>query len=158
MHEENLEKVLISEIHNLIVEDPTVINKDTCINEIMSAIVSDTRSRHAYITDEDGKLIGSIRTNHIIQYLFPTIFLKENNLMQISSFLEFSNAKTAEDIMNKNPNYVFEHTSIQRLIEIMISEKINELPIVDKDLKLIGEVNVMEIIAKKLAMEIGESA
>ena len=151
-HEESLGKVLISEIKDLIIKNPTIIFKDTKIKDIMSAIIEDSRSRHAYVVDNSGKLIGSIRTNNIIQYLFPTTYLKESQSLQISSYWEFSNAKTAEDIMNKNPNYVYEHTNIKKLITIMISEKINEVPVIDKNFKLVGEVNVMEIIAKWLEM------
>jgi CBS domain-containing protein len=151
-HEESLGKVLISEIKDLIIKNPTIIYKDTKIKDIMSAIIEDSRSRHAYVVDNSGKLIGSIRTNNIIQYLFPTTYLKESQSLQISSYWEFSNAKTAEDIMNKNPNYVYEHTNIKKLITIMISEKINEVPVIDKNFKLVGEVNVMEIIAKWLEM------
>ncbi len=150
--EEHLSKIQISEIKDLIIKDPTIIYEDTKIKEIMSAIIKDIRSRHAYVVNDSGKLIGSIRTNSVIQYLFPTIFLEENQSLQISSYLEFSNAKIAKDIMNRNPHYVYKHTKVKKLIKIMISEKINEVPVVDENIKLIGEVNIMEIIAKWLEL------
>lgn len=153
MHEDKLVDIPILEIKDLIVKDPTIISSDKTIKELFEAIIADSRSRHAYVTDADNRLIGSVRINQVIQYLFPTLVLQSSNLMQISSFLEFSNAKEVGDIMNKNPQYVYEQTPIKHLIEIMISEKTNELPVVDKNLKLIGEVNVMEIIAKQLEFQ-----
>jgi CBS domain-containing protein len=64
--------------------------------------------------------------------------------------MEYSAAKLAKDIMNTSPIYVFEDTPLAEMITIMTREKINELPVVDKKQKIIGEVNVLEIIAKYL--------
>ncbi len=53
--------------------------------------------------------------------------------------------------MNDEPYFVEESTPLFEMAEILIREKINELPVVDKDRRVIGQVNVYEIIAAFLA-------
>ncbi|MDP8267254.1 MAG: CBS domain-containing protein, partial [Candidatus Tenebribacter davisii] len=80
-------------------------------------------------------------------YLFPSISLLENTeAFEIGSFLGYSNAQKVSDIMNNLCSYALNDALITDIIRIMIREKINELPVVDKDFKVIGEINVLEII------------
>jgi CBS domain-containing protein len=67
--------------------------------------------------------------------------------MQISSYMDYSTATSVKDIMTTNPEYVYETTSLAELIKIMIREQVNEVPVIDKDRRVIGEVNFLEIIA-----------
>lgn len=148
MEEDKLGSVLVKDISHLIVMEPALVSSEASIREVMEKIILDTRSRHAYIVDEEGVLMGSIRVNNLIQYLFPTSTLLESpGEFQISSFLYYTKARQARDIMNVNPSYVHESTPIVEMIRIMTKEKINELPIVDNRKRVIGEVNVLEIIA-----------
>jgi len=153
MPEDKLAKIQVRNIRDLIVKEPAVVKRNAPINEVLEKIIKDTRSRHAYIVDKKNVLIGSIRVNNIIQYLFPTtILLDSSESPHIGSFMEYSSATTAANIMNTNPNFVYEETSLAEMAQIMTREKINELPVVDKDKKIIGEVNILEIIAYYLRM------
>jgi len=151
MSEEKLLKTPVGNIKDLIVKETAIVNSNTKINDVLVKIIKDTRSRHAYIVNKNNVLIGSIRINNVIQYLFPTTVLFDTaDAFRFGSFIEYSNAKLAKDIMNTNPIYVFEDTPLAEMITIMTREKINELPVVDQNLKILGEVNVLEIIAKHL--------
>ncbi|MCD6441518.1 MAG: CBS domain-containing protein [Candidatus Marinimicrobia bacterium] len=151
MSEEKLLKTPVGSIKDLIAKETVIVSPDTKIKDILAKIIKDTRSRHAYIVDKNNVLIGSIRVNNVIQYLFPTtVLLDSADSFYIGSFMEYSAAKLAKDIMNTSPIYVFEDTPLAEMITIMTREKINELPVVDKNQKIIGEVNVLEIIAKYL--------
>ena len=148
MFEEKLLNVRVSDISDLIVRNPAIVRSDCTIRKMLEKVVEDTRSRHAYIVDDTGKLIGSIRLNNIIEYLFPTTILMENrDAPRLCSFLDYTEASQVKEIMNRKPVYVFEDTPLPEMIKIMRQEVINELPIVDKNIKVIGEVNVWEIIA-----------
>ncbi len=148
MHEEKLSEAKVKDIMNVIVKNPTLASPNETITEVLKKILADTRSRHAYIVNEKGILIGSLRVNNIIAYLFPSVFfIEEYASIPVSSFVEYTNAKMAKDIMNNDPQYVYENTSLKEMVKTMLSEKVNELPVVDKNKKVIGEVNVMELIA-----------
>ena len=147
MPEKKLSKVTVKSIMNYIIKNPTVVKANEKIENVLKKIIEDPRSRHAYIVDDDGKLIGSLRINNIIAYMFPsTVFIDEYGSIPVSSFVDYSNAKYVKDIMNTGPSYLFQETTLQEMVQIMLTEKINELPVVDKNLKIVGEANVMELI------------
>jgi len=61
--------------------------------------------------------------------------------------MHYSSSKVVKDIMKTNPNYVYEDSLLSEMIAIMVREKVNELPVIDKDRKIIGEVNFLKVIA-----------
>lgn len=148
MREEMLSNVTVENISSLIVQKPALVLPETSIETMLRNVVEDTRSRHAYVVDADNRLIGSVQFNNIIQYLFPsTILLELDDSPKISSFMEYSDATHVHQIMNTRPRYVQKSTPLSAMVRIMIEEKINELPVVDDQMHVIGEVNVLEIIA-----------
>ncbi len=147
MPEEELSKIKVRDIKHLIVQDPTVISQDCSIDDLLVKILEDPRSRHVYVVNKENSLVGSIRLNNIIRYLFTTTTLLENSVsFEINSFMAYSSAKKVKDIMNTVPSYVYEDMFLSEMIRIMTKEKVNELPIIDNNKKIIGEVNVIEII------------
>ena len=152
MIEEKLLNVRVSDISKLIVKEPAVVRYDTTIKQMLETVIKDTRSRHAYIVDDNNKLIGSIRLNNIIQFLFPTtILMEDRESPRLCSFLDYSEASKVKEIMNNQPVFVYENTPLPKMITLMRQELINELPVVDKQMHVIGEVNVLEIIAYSLS-------
>ncbi len=66
-----------------------------------------------------------------------------------SDVLEYNRvfgAKTAEDIMRTDPLYVYESDTLEDVAKVMMENKINELPVVDKKDAIIGQINMYEII------------
>jgi predicted transcriptional regulator len=55
-------------------------------------------------------------------------------------------AETVQDLMNENPHFVKESTSLSDMANILIQQKNNEFPIVNDDMRLVGQVNVYEMI------------
>ncbi|MBN1501011.1 MAG: CBS domain-containing protein [Spirochaetes bacterium] len=153
MPEHSLSQTTVSEIRNLIVEKPSLIKKNAVLNEIIAAIVKDPRSRHAYVVDDTGKLLGSIRLNSIIECMFPFSAFETEIDVNSDTLFQFKQSILAMDIMNKQPIHVYETTTIPEIVKIMVKEKINELPVVDQSLHVIGEVNFLEIMIEFLKIE-----
>ncbi len=152
MPEYALSQVTVKEIHNLIVENPSLIKKNAKLDEIIAKIIEDPRTRHVYVIDNNGKLLGSIRLNNIIECMFPQTSFNTSVETKLTTkgLFQFKLSILAMDIMNTQPIYVFEETTIPDLVKIMIRENINELPVVNKDLIVIGEVNFLEIMTHYL--------
>ncbi|MDO9576989.1 MAG: CBS domain-containing protein [Candidatus Cloacimonadales bacterium] len=148
MNEEFLANAKVKDISGLIDANPALVTSDTSIRDTLEKIIVDTRSRHAYIVDENKVLIGSIRMNNVVQYLFPTFSLmQDKETFKIGSFLEYTTAQKAGEIMNPRPVFVYEDSLISEMVSIMMRERTNEMPVVDKQKHVIGEVNVLNIIA-----------
>jgi len=148
MKEEKLASTKVKDISNLIDANPAIVLPNSSIREAMQKIIEDTRSRHAYIVDENNVLIGSIRMNNVIQYLFPTFSLmQDKETFRIGSFMEYTTAMNAVEIMNPRPVFVYEDSLISEMVTMMMRETTNEVPVVDKQKHVIGEVNVLNVIA-----------
>ncbi len=142
----NLGRMAISEVRNLIVKEPTTIKLDDEMDELIKKINENLKTRHVYVVDETNKLIGSVRMNSIVQYLFPMAAILSAGITSTTRLnVNLFSVKVA-DLMKTDPFSVKESTSLSEMAIIMIKEQINELPVVDDDMTLIGQVNVYEII------------
>jgi len=60
----------VGEVHRLIVENATTITLDKPLDELLKKIVEDPRTRHVYVIDNKNILMGSVRLNSVLEYLF----------------------------------------------------------------------------------------
>jgi len=141
-----LSAMTVGDIRRLLVDQPAVITEDQPIENLLQKIVDDPRTRHVYVVDETGVLIGSVRMNAVVRFLFPLeATVEQGDELLLRNFASFE-AKTVRDIMNDEPYYVTESTSLGEMASLLIREQINELPVVDDGKRIIGQVNVYEVI------------
>lgn len=146
----------VADIRRLLVEKATVITLDQDHRSLLAKMIEDPRTRHVYVVDERGVLIGSVRMNTIVEYLFPLSSAIERGGAQTISSLARFGSSCFEEFMNEDPCFVEESTPLSEVARIMVREKVNELPVVDDKRHVIGEVNVYEIIAAYLKEPEGE--
>ncbi|RLC44775.1 MAG: hypothetical protein DRH70_08430 [Candidatus Coatesbacteria bacterium] len=140
----------VGDVRSLLVERATVIKPGEPIRALLEKMIEDPRTRHVYVVDDEGVLIGSVRMNTVVEHLFPlSAVLEYSGALTMTSFHVFG-AKTADDLMNDEPCFVEESTSLSDMARILMREKINELPVVDERHRVIGEINVYEVIAAYL--------
>lgn len=141
----------VSDICDTIVREPSTIKKDAEIKEVLQKIIENPITRHLFIIDDDNKLIGSIRTNRILEHLTPDLIIenKEYSGLSESDFFRYFQALevyNAWDLADKKPISVKLDTTVSDVLKIMHKEKINELPVINENGFLVGEVNLLEII------------
>lgn len=147
MHKERvLSNKRVADVRNLLVKKASVIDLNSPIDDLLKLYLREPRTRHIYAVDENERLIGTLRMNKIVELLFPYTALSAKCNEVLSGWLPIVGAQTVKDIMNPSPFWVFEETSLAEVAKIFMREKINELPVVDDDLRVIGQINVFEII------------
>jgi predicted transcriptional regulator len=67
--------------------------------------------------------------------------------MSLHAYGDHFTKEKIRDIMNEDFRYVTDDTSVSDMVQVMIGEEINELPVVDENRKVIGEVNMLEAVA-----------
>jgi CBS-domain-containing membrane protein len=149
MFVETVGKLTVSDIRKSIIENPAVVKIGTSIQNALRKLIEEHHTRHIYVTDKDGKMIGSVRVNNMIEYLFPyeTFWQRSSEIAISSLFLK----QNLEDIICRDFKYVHDSTKVSDMIGIMLREKINELPVLDSEMRIIGEVNILEVIKAYLA-------
>jgi len=141
-----LEGLTVADIRELWVERPPAVFPSCPVELVLAKIHEGPRTRHVYVVDADNLLLGSIRMSAVLGYFFPQTALGEGLRQGGGS----DGAPAAADMMDDNPFYVEPHTQVSFMAKIMINERINELPVVDGDKRLIGQVNMYEVIAAYL--------
>ena len=135
----------VRDIHRTITIKPPIVFEEDSIERVVEVLLKDPRSRSVYIVNKKEELMGIIPTSIVLK---TTHILKGKRTVakeDAYDALKISKAKIAKDIMLP-PIYVLEDEDIVDALEVMVAEKIEELPVVDEDKNVIGDLNCMEII------------
>jgi CBS domain-containing protein len=148
-----LADLMVRDIRHLLVEDPATTSPNASLLEVMEEMKKDLRTRHVYVLDESGRLLGTVRMGAVVQSLFPFDALVELDTPLYEAYVPRLGVKTAVDLMHKPPVRVTEETSLGDMARLLIREAINELPVVDENERLIGQVNVYETLKAYLELQ-----
>ncbi len=142
-----MKNITVGEIYKTFTVKPPVLHENAKIQDIIKILLEDPQSRSVYIVDNNNKLTGIISTllimkaTHIIKG--KKTILKED----VFNAIRISKASEAKDIMHP-PIYVYENDKILDVLEKMSSENIQELPVVDKNKHVLGDLNCLEILKR----------
>jgi CBS domain-containing protein len=143
----------VKDIRHLLVEDPATISPTASLLAVFEEMKKDLRTRHVYVVDDTGRLLGTVRMGAVVQHLFPFDAVIELNTPLYETYVPRLDAKTAADLMHTPAVQVTEETSLGDMAKLLIREAINELPVVDENERLIGQVNVYETIKAFLELQ-----
>ena len=143
----------VKDIRHLLVEDPATTRPTAPLREVLEEMDKDLRTRHVYVVDDEGRLLGTVRMGSVVEYLFPFDAVIEKGSTIYGSTVPRLSAKTAADLMHTPAVRVTEETSLGEMARLLIREAINELPVVDENDRLIGQVNVYETVKAYLDLQ-----
>ncbi len=137
-----MERMKVKFVRKLITQEASTVRRDAGAMEIAKAIVADPKTRSVYVVDSDNKFLGIIPVINFTQYLFyeyvPDEFLYYKAIKPLEDI-------TAEDIMLP-PVYVKENDDLRLAFQKMFSENLKELPVVDDEMHVIGDLNILELV------------
>ncbi len=144
----------IGEVRHWLVDTPTVVNPSDDMRVLVGKINEDLRTRHVYVVDEEDILVGSVRISSVVKYLFPYASSITDGVLLSSEAIGNFFATKVLDLMLEEPLFVRDDTSLEDCARIMLGEGISELPVVDGAMRLVGQINVFEMIkAYELSVE-----
>jgi len=140
----------VGEIRKLITVEPTVALESEDIRKIIKMFIDNPIIRAVYIVDKSHHLQGIIT----IQDILKKISLDFSTLSSIYSDLSFSgyeiasshNNTSARAIMDPEFYFVTDEDPIEKAFNLLFANNAGEIPVVDKDEKLIGDLNVIELL------------
>jgi CBS domain-containing protein len=150
-----LANLLIKDIRHLLVVNPASVTVETPLRKLLVEMINDVRTRQVYVVDGDNRLLGVVRMGSVVEYLFPfdAIIEHDKQLLYDLYIPKKIDVKNAADIMTSPPLRVTEETTLGEMAGILMDEGINELPVVDKQERLIGQVNMYETIKAFLGIK-----
>ena len=146
LKEKQLSGYFVSDVRHIRTPFPVTIRAEDSICSILQVEISEKHCRNIYVVDANETLLGVIRIKDVLRSLFPLTSLSEGISDGLNS-LPRLNADTAEKLMTKPALCVTESTPLNQAALILIKENLFELPVVDAQNRIIGQVDASEIIA-----------
>jgi CBS domain-containing protein len=140
----------IAETDRMLRMEPVVVGASASLRETAELAVQNTGCRVLAVVDGGERLVGvlPVRTlvNDVFLKLVPEEFLGEiTDLEAAHKYAEHVGARTAGDIMLE-PIAVGREDSVRIAFERMHEHKLNGLPIVDGDRRVVGYLDQLELL------------
>jgi CBS domain-containing protein len=131
------------------------IKKNASIQELSELLV-DNKISGVPVLDENEALAGIVSEGDIIvknsDLHFPRYFKLLDAIIYLESLNKFKEslqkhlATRVEDIMTTKVKTVSEDTPINKIADMMLDSRVNRLPVIDKNNKLIGIITRADIV------------
>jgi CBS domain-containing protein len=116
-------------------ETHLVISKGQTILEMVKQITEHPTKQYLCVVDEVGKLMGLINRNKIFQVVFTH---HVSGSIGVSQLFKLITSESADDLLIRHVFTAGEDDRIDKVIKAMIEHELVEVPVVDKDKKVIG--------------------
>jgi CBS domain-containing protein len=137
-----VEAIKIKEMRMLVTPHPAFVNKDASADEIAKTLIANPRLKSVYVVDDELKLIGKITLRMLIKHEFMEFVPRDFSYFYN---LDFVGKKAAEDLM-VSPIYVKDDDTLKTAFVKMYENDLDELPVVDENLRLIGNIDMLELL------------
>ncbi len=147
---------------DIMIKDVITIKKDASIGELSELLIQNKISGVPVI-DEEYRIIGIVTEADIIvkdtELHFPRYFKLLDGIIYLESLNKFKSnlqkhlATKVEDIMTVKVKTVHPDTMVNEIADLMLSMKINRLPVVDDDNRVIGIVTRADIVKSMISRD-----
>ncbi len=123
------------------------VEKNADINHILFML---NKKKHVWVVDskEDLHILGVITESDTLMLFSPPYTPMQSFDKPSLQSLQYGLSINAEEIMSKNPVKVSPEEKIKDIIIMMKQHKVKQMPVVDENDKLLGEVTLHHFIDK----------
>jgi len=137
-----VDKVKIKDIRMLITPHPAFVYKKASMDDIAKTMITNPKIKSVCVVDDKLKLIGMITLKTLIKHEFMDLLTSEYENFDA---LEFIGNNIAEDLMF-SPVFVKDDDTLKTAFVKMYENDMDELPVVDEELHLIGIIYMLELL------------
>ena len=145
--EKKLIDTLVGDVYDLVVEEPSRIKKDGQIKDVIEMMLQNPVSRKVYVVDDDGKLVGMVNTETVLRLIGYRVGVWELGVMSFYRFMRDMFKEEVSTLFSPTRS-VTRETKLTEALSIMVQDHVNDLPVVDPDGILIGELVSLEMFLK----------
>ncbi len=138
-----MKKIKVKNIRNLITKEASVVDENDSLLKVAEKIIEDPKTRAVYVANNEKKLVGIIPVIELVQYLYYEYIPQDYLLYRFPLIL--SGEPKATEIMIP-PVYVKDDDTLEVAFKKMFKNNLKELPVVDEDMHVIGDLNILELI------------
>ena len=136
--------VLVGDVFEQVVLKPSTVGTNAKIRDVIGQMTENPLSRKVYVVSEEGSYLGTINSETILRLLGYRVGVKDGSGLSFYHFLRDALKEDVISIMKKG-RVVTRETPLVKAMEVMMEDHLNDLPVVDAEGRLIGELVSLEI-------------
>ena len=138
---------MTKKVHELMIDKSVTVTEDEEIAEVVNKVIKDCETLLVCVVDKDDRLIGMITPRELLKVAEVGEYGNVRHpFFSGREALHLLTSDCARDIMSA-PISVKPDDEVQTAIDLMLSNNLYEVPVVDKDGKVLGEINFLGIIS-----------
>ena len=138
-----MKKLKVRNARRLITERPITVTPEETLEELVLAITEDPKTRAIFVVDRERRLKGIIGLKDLVRATFTSLA----NLDSLGhSAVRISLSHRASDMSYGTMVYVKDDDSLDSALTKMLDNGLEEIPVVDDDMKVIGELDLRELL------------
>jgi len=138
------EDLKVEDVAELVNASPAMVQKGASIHDALASMIEHSASRKVYVIDVEGNLAGVIKTETLLKLIGYRVGVRENTGLSFVRMLKDIQKESAESVMDK-VRPVKRLTPLKEALNLMVEDRVNDIPVVDDDYKLIGELVTLEL-------------
>lgn len=135
----------VEDISSLYDIEPSTVSMGDPVWKMVAALIVRPRGRNVYVVDTEGKLVGTISFRDIIRITNARLGARRKGVVGLVKYLRDIFREDVDSLM-RDPITVNPYTNLLEALQKIEELKMNDMPIVDDDNKLVGELSGMEIL------------
>lgn len=124
---------------------PATVRHDATMRDAVEAIIKDSETRKVYVLDDDGKLVGTITLETLLRYAGYRLGVRSTGVTSFLRMLAEITKDKVTAVMTK-PVKISSDELLVNVTKLMVEHHLNDLPVVDKDNRLVDELNGLDIL------------
>jgi CBS domain-containing protein len=123
----------------------STVRRSTPLKEVVRTMVAGHRRRVVYVVDAAGILQGAIFLDSLKDTIFRHYLESKvgDALVVTERLMEIFASEKAEDVMETGLPTCQEHESLQEVISRLIEGNLKDLPVLDRDGRLIADLDIL---------------
>jgi len=138
-----MQKISVKQLLGFSQSQLTVVSREATVGEVVAKLIEDRATREVYVVDDEGRCFGVIPLRRLAHHAF----LREvPDKSSATDLLERISVENAGDLCLQEPAFVREDDTLEQLLNVMFTFEINEIAVVDAEERIVGSINMMDIL------------
>jgi predicted transcriptional regulator len=146
-HEKKFDELLVGDVFERIVKKPSMVQEDALIGEAIDQMLVNPLSRKVYVVATDGKYVGTVNTDTILRLIGYRVGVRDSGNLSFIRFMRDAFKEDVKNIMSRGRT-ITKDMKLTEAMKIMVDDHLNDLPVVDQDGKLVGELVSLELFTE----------
>ena len=146
----DIKDITVGEAYEISLGKPAIVGEEAILKDAVDAMTLNTTSRKVYVVDSQGKLKGAITIETLLRQVGYRVGVREAGVISFFKFLGGVFKENVTEFM-EDPVTVTKEYKLLDALQKMVEHHLNDLPVIDDEGRLIGELLSIEILeyAKK---------